>query len=132
LLLTACLISFGCSQNKTVWDGVYSATQADRGAEVYNSNCAYCHSVSVDDFNRKLIGKGFLDSWREDSLKPLFDRIRTSMPPDMPAVLNEQQYLDVLAFILKRNGFPGGHRELSSDDLEELLITGRNGPEPLP
>jgi len=131
VILTVCLAIIGCSRGTNVWDGVYTADQATRGAEVYNSNCAYCHSVSVDDFNRKLIGKAFIDNWREDSVKPLFDRVK-SMPPDVPTTLSDRQYLDVLSFILKRNGFPEGQRELSADILEHVQITGRNGPEPLP
>ena len=88
--------------------------------------------LHVSDFNQKLIGQGFIDSWREDTLKPLFDKIKTSMPPDTTSTLSDQQYLDVLTFILKRNGSPEGRRELSADILESVLVTGRNGPEPLP
>jgi len=73
-----------------------------------------------------------MDSWSEDTLKPLFDKIKTTMPPDTRPTLSDQQYLDVLTFILKRNGFPEGRRELSADNLESVLLTGRNGPEPLP
>jgi len=79
-----------------------------------------------------LIGQRFLDNWREDSLKSLFDKITTSMPSDAPSTLSDQQYLDVLTFILEKNGFPKGRKELGVDILGKVQVTGRNGPEPLP
>ena len=37
---------------KSVWDGVYSEAQADRGKSIYEQNCAFCH---LSD----LTGQGF-------------------------------------------------------------------------
>src|SRR5262245_37396507 len=132
ILLTACIVSSGCSRNKGVWDGVYTSAQAARGGDIYKSYCVDCHSVEVSGFNRRLIGKGFMDNWREDSLVSLFDKIKTSMPSDAPSTLSLQQYVDVLSFILQKNGFPEGQTELRTDVLVDIVLTGRKGPEPLP
>ncbi len=42
----------------------------------------------------------------------LFERIRTTMPLNNPGVLSRDQYADILAFVLKSNGYPAGEREL--------------------
>ena len=34
-------------QSQTVWDGVYTAEQAKRGAEVYANHCASCHGLAL-------------------------------------------------------------------------------------
>src|SRR5262245_27190011 len=117
VLFTLCIAISGCSRDASVWDGVYTAAQAARGREIYDSYCGNCHSVHFDNPNRRLIGQRFLDDWREDSLKSLFDKITTSMPSDAPSTLSDQQYLDVLTFILEKNGFPKGRKELGVDIL---------------
>jgi hypothetical protein len=73
-----------------------------------------------------------MDDWREDTLKSLFEQTKRSMPADEPSTLSDQQYFDVLAFILKKNGFPEGPKELGTQPLGSVLITGRDGPAPLP
>ena len=129
LLLTACIVIAGCNRNKNVWDGVYTAAQATRGRDVYNSHCVHCHTA---DLIEGLSGKLFLEDWREDTLKSLFDQTKRSMPADEPATLSDEQYIDVLAFVLKKNGFPEGSKELGIPILGTVLITGRDGPAPLP
>ena len=131
-ILIGCVITAGCSRDKSVLDGVYTAVQAARGATVYNSYCTDCHTVGSVNLNRPLRGRGFIDNWREDSLKPLFDKIKTTMPSGAPSTLSDRQYVDVLAFILEKNGFPEGRKELNKDILPDVLLTGRDGPKPLP
>ena len=38
----------------------------------------------------------------------LFERVRTTMPQNDPGTLSRDQYADVVAFLLKSNGFPEG------------------------
>jgi S-disulfanyl-L-cysteine oxidoreductase SoxD len=55
----------------------------------------------------------------------LFTRIKTTMPADAPGRLADADYLDVVAFVLKANGFPGGPSELAragNDSLKNILI----------
>nr|QQZ51044.1 hypothetical protein JKL49_07665 [Phenylobacterium glaciei] len=42
----------------------------------------------------------------------LFDRTRTTMPLNKPRSLTKEQYADVLAYLLKFDGFPAGQSEL--------------------
>ena len=50
--------------------------------------------------------------------------MRTTMPPDLPGNLKPQEYVDILAFVLKQNAFPAGMEELTSkaDALKTIAI----------
>src|SRR5215469_2161370 len=102
IFLIAWMVIAGCSRNKTVWDGIYTEAQAARGREIYNSYCIGCHTADL----KLLTGPHFIDDWREESLQYLFDGIKTTMPAEAPSSLSNQQYMDVLTFILKKNGIP--------------------------
>jgi hypothetical protein len=88
-----------------------------------------CHTA---DLVLGLKGHPFMVNWREDSLQSLFNEMKSKMPEKAPSSLSDQQYLDVLALVLQKNGFPEGRRELSVDSLRNVQITGRSGPQPLP
>src|SRR5689334_805303 len=85
--------------SKSVLDGVYTAAQAARGRADYMENCEKCHGGSEPDAS-PIIGDEFVDRWREDSLTPLLNFMKTKMPGDSPGKLDEHLYVDVLAFIL--------------------------------
>jgi mono/diheme cytochrome c family protein len=114
----------------TVLDGVYTAAQAERGHAAYETSCVGCHEGSDAD-GPELIGKAFLDRWREDKLESLFTFIKTTMPGNMPGSLDERVYADIIAFILQANGLPAGKRELSPDMAGSIQLVGAEGPRPL-
>ena len=45
------------------------------------------------------------------------------MPPDRPGQLSPQTYVDLTAFILSRNGYAAGERELPSDPDAQQKMT---------
>jgi mono/diheme cytochrome c family protein len=98
----------------SVLDGVYTDVQASRGAQAYRQSCAPCHGASLDGVGEApaLVGSGFISDFSGLTLGDLFERIRTSMPLNNPGGLSRDQYSDILAFVLKFNGFPAGPREL--------------------
>jgi hypothetical protein len=114
----------------SVLDGVYTAAQASRGEAVYTRSCSGCHEGQDAD-GPLLIGKLFLDRWREDSLGSLFTFVRTTMPGNAPGSLDPQVYADVLAFLLEANGLPAGSRELTPDTAGRVQLVGPEGPKPL-
>jgi mono/diheme cytochrome c family protein len=121
--------------SRTVLDGAYTTAQAARGENEYGNNCARCHGADLDGGGAApaLHTSDFVDHWREDHLATLFQFIRTNMPQNGPGPngLREQQYLDVLAFLLSVNGLPAGSKELTTADLDTMLV-GVDGPKPLP
>lgn len=118
---------------KTVAEGVYTDLQATRGSAVYDGACGGCHRADLaggpngpalrdDRFARDFAGK---------DLKTLFTKIATTMPRGAPASLGENVYLDLVAHLLKENGFPAGSQELSTDALEGIrVVPGRPKPPP--
>jgi mono/diheme cytochrome c family protein len=105
------------SAARTVWNGVYTAAQADRGAAVYAQDCANCHGAGLEgaDMSPALAGAAFMASWNDLTLGDLFERIRISMPADRPGTLSRQQMADVIAHMLRANRFPAGATELPTE-----------------
>ena len=114
----------------TVLDVVYTHAQAERGEAVYSASCIGCHEGQDAD-GPELMGRAFLDRWREDKLEPLFTFIKTTMPGNNPGSLDERAYTDIIAFILEENGLPAGERELSPDMIGRIQLVGTAGPQPL-
>ena len=116
----------GQTTPKTTWDGVYTEAQAKRGEELYSQACAGCHApdLSGADAAPSLTGTAFNAEWNDLSVADLADRIRTTMPADAPGSLSRQQYVDIVTFILAKDGFPVGPSELPAQDdsLKQIKI----------
>jgi len=131
--IAALLLSAGAASAATVWDGVYSAAQADRGKAAFAASCAGCHGDDMTSMaEAPLSGQGFMDMWREDSLDAVFDKIRSSMPLNSASSVPDNTKLDVLAFILKSIDMPAGSKDLAADGLAAIQLVGKDGPKPLP
>ena len=102
---------------RTVWDSVYTVEQAARGQTAYGQTCARCHQASLGgaDESPALTGSAFLGNWNGHTLGELHERIRTTMPQDDPGTYGRQFIADVMAYVLKFNGFPAGAVELPMD-----------------
>ena len=112
-----------------IWDGVYSIGQASRGETVYSETCVSCHGQDLGGNSNSpgLVGMGFMFLWEGRTLGEFFEKIRSDMPTDRPGQLTQQNYLDVLAYILLKNAFPSRTEELSSnlDILNEITISSK-------
>jgi S-disulfanyl-L-cysteine oxidoreductase SoxD len=119
------------ASTRNVWTGVYTTDQAARGKERFAMYCTRCHLSDLSGGeNPSLRGNLFLAHWMEDSMKPLYDKMR-KMPPqgEKPP---DDAYVDLLAYILQVNTFPPGSTELKANAVEEIMLTGRDGPGPVP
>jgi len=117
VLLAGALLSAAGQERTSVWDGVYTEAQAERGRVAYAMSCASCHA---DDLRGRstapsLIEESFAFLWDDMSLGDLFERTRTRMPSDRPGSLSGPAYADILAFIAQKNGYPPGPKELGDD-----------------
>lgn len=94
--------------------GVFTEAQAERGAEVFLANCAGCHGAALEGgFGPQLAPIG--EHWHDTSLGSLFGFVSSAMPFSAPGSLEPQQYADVIAFVLRSNGFAAGEAELPAD-----------------
>ena len=100
----------------STWSGVYTEAQAKTGQEVYAKNCAECHGQDLggDGFAPGLKGPEFMNNWNGLTVGDLFERIRVSMPPNNPNAVNAKEKVDIIAYILKEDGFPAGKENLPS------------------
>lgn len=92
----------------SVRDGVFTAVQAEKGAQVFEQVCLRCHQPE------QFVGPGFIDAWAGQSAYALFELIRTTMPEDNPSSLKKREYAAVLAYLFKLNGIPAGETDLPS------------------
>jgi S-disulfanyl-L-cysteine oxidoreductase SoxD len=100
----------------TAKTGVYSLPQATRGMDVYVGYCKSCHTPESHT------GKTFHATWNGKRLSDLYTFIRDRMPKNEPGSLSEQEYADVLAYLLKLNLMPSGKVELPSDSAKLAAI----------
>ena len=114
------------AEEATQSGGVYATAQADRGREIYRAKCESCHQVTLAGSTTAspLVGQSFRADWQGRSLGNLYGRIRTTMPDLDPGSLKAQEVVDLIAYILLRNGYPAGSQELSPDfgKLREMEI----------
>jgi mono/diheme cytochrome c family protein len=107
----------------TVADGVYTDAQAARGASVYDSACSGCHRADLGgNTGPALKEERFTRDFAGKDLKTLFTKIVTTMPRNAPGTLGEPVYLDIVAHVLKENGFPAGTAELTAEGLVDVRV----------
>ena len=93
----------------SVMTGVYTKDQAARGAQVYATSCGQCHTMGQHS------GTRFEAAWNNRKLFDLYDIVRNTMPVDNPGGLTDEEYLDVISYMLHLNGIPAGKTALDSD-----------------
>ncbi len=108
----------------SVWDGIYTAAQADRGKAVYSEHCSKCHGDDLGgrDEVPPLTGSHFMADWESQSVADLVQRIRRTMPLDSPGTLGGVSVTDVVAYLLQQNSLPAGSIELPNDASMQSVI----------
>lgn len=103
---------------KTIADGVYSAAQADRGEQRFKTSCSSCHTPG------SFGGGAFADRWNGQTMGEVFEFVSNAMPENDPGGLPAEEYANVLAFILKVNGYKSGDIDLpaTTADLKAFKI----------
>ena len=77
------------AQTRTVWDGVYTDAQAERGRASYQQSCAACHREDLrgDSTAPSLVGESFTFLWGDMEVGELLARMQKLMPPERPGSL---------------------------------------------
>jgi quinoprotein glucose dehydrogenase len=94
------------AQGQSVADTHLAATQARAGEQLYPRLCAPCHGQALEggEAGPALRGKVFLDKWSARPYGELYAQTRRTMPVTQPGGLAPEQYTQLLAFMLERNG----------------------------
>jgi mono/diheme cytochrome c family protein len=122
---------------RTVWDGVYTEAQAQRGSGFYAEHCASCHGASLEGAeHRALKGDRFWATWQDTTLDRLLTHVGTNMPHSedgsLKGTLGARVYADIVAHILNANQFPAGQTELSASSIGGVRIARKDGTRDLP
>ena len=103
--------SGGTNGVRSTSSGVYTAEQASRGRDMYAMQCKSCHTPASHT------GVIFANSWDRRPLSDLYQYIVTRMPKNEPGSLQPDEYVDVLAYLLKLNDLPTGPDALPADSV---------------
>ncbi len=135
LILALATAGLGTAQTstprRTVWDGVYTEAQAARGQMAYGPNCAGCHALAAQG-KAPLAGDAFWKSFAQKTVGDLLEFVSANMPNGTPGSLAESTYADLVALILKTNGFPAGTTELARNTISGVQIIPKDGSAELP
>jgi mono/diheme cytochrome c family protein len=119
--LLSLTVGIGSASSAQAVGSYYTDAQADAGQTVFDSQCAICHGDRLEGkVGPALAGQQFLSvsQYQELTARFLYKIMSTQMPKNAPGSLSKTEYLDVLAYILKVNGYPAGPRQLTADDNE--------------
>jgi mono/diheme cytochrome c family protein len=112
------LSAFALPNVRSVWSGVYTASQAERGRATFEASCAMCHRADLSGRGTipALRGADFTGERHGQSVGDLYELIRSTMPPGRPASLTPEAYADIIAYVLSANAFPAGQSDLPTHE----------------
>jgi mono/diheme cytochrome c family protein len=90
-------------------DGVFTRAQADQGREVFALACQTCHAPAQHSL------APFRERWFGRTLGDLFGYLRREMPQTDPGTLSNEEYAQVIAYLMRINGMPTGAAALAAD-----------------
>jgi hypothetical protein len=97
----------------------------------FGQSCAGCHALASEG-KAPLVGDPFWKSFAQKSVGDLLEFVSANMPNGNPRSLSESSYRDIVALMLKSNGFPAGKTELRSDNVAIVQIVQKDGRTELP
>jgi mono/diheme cytochrome c family protein len=115
---------------RTVWDGAFTAEQADRGRSQYATTCARCHGGTLEGgMGASLVGTAFWNKWREQSVADLLGYVSKNMPMGQTSTmtLSAPVYADIVAYVLRSNDLPPGQAELTATSGTDVRIVPKDG-----
>ena len=89
----------------------------------FGTDCATCHSNTARGSSAApgLIGYTLDSKYADQSLYTYFDYMRSNMPPGNAGWFTDQEYADIVAYLLELHGAPAGDTEL--EGTQEALST---------
>jgi mono/diheme cytochrome c family protein len=95
---------------------LYQAAQAAAGSKLFDSNCAACHGDHLEGGAGPALSGATLGTLAKNTkltIGDMFTFLSQQMPLDNPASLKHDQYVAIMAYILKFNGYPAGSKALT-------------------
>jgi hypothetical protein len=109
---------------RSVNSGVYQASQAEQGRQLFEQECSVCHEVE------NYAGNNLIAKWGGGYLSDISQDFSLAMPPANPGGLTPVSYASIVAYLLRESRYPAGNATLPSDSLRLRSITIEGSPEP--
>jgi len=136
LVMAATTIGAAAGQpaRRTVWDGVYSNAQAERATATFESVCSRCHTLAPGGNTQggAISGDKFWTAFTQKSVGDLLGYVSKNMPNGNGGSLAASTYNDLVALILRANGFPAGDVDVSPESVAGIQIIPKDGATELP
>jgi len=111
---------------RTVWSGVYSKPEAERGKETAARLCGSCHGAELKGGTAvRLTGPQFFERWDNLRLRDVVVQIQGTMPHGRDFFVPAGSTREVIAFMLRESGVPAGEERMPENlsVLGDILIT---------
>ena len=134
LMAAASLVLLGISATQaqqagktSTASGVFTAEQAKDGERAFQAKCATCHGADLHSTEPEapdLTEGAFKFGWDGKTIANRYEQIRSTMPYGNAGSLDDQTYIDIVAYILAFNGIPSGKQKLEPDlpALEKIVV----------
>lgn len=92
----------------------YTLVQSQSGEHVYRTYCASCHGVDLRGPQAPLVGPAFISLGHDRSMTmgTFFDFIARDTPANSIGSLPQRDYVEIMAYILRMNGYSPGNTPL--------------------
>jgi mono/diheme cytochrome c family protein len=101
----------------------YTTAQATQGAATYKAQCAMCHGSTLQNGGApKLAGSAFLAKWGTNNLDDFHYIMSTTMPQTKPGALKPAEYINLVAYVLQKNGYKAGKAPLTAANLKQYTF----------
>lgn len=99
----------GAPVSASAASGLYTAQQAAAGAVFYAQDCAACHGTMLQGITGPgLVGQEFASPADHYTIGIVFNNVWQGTPAGAPDSLSKTTYVDIMAFLMARNGLPAG------------------------
>lgn len=118
-VLLCLAVAWGCGGG----GGAETEAQVARGDEVYGSTCAACHGAEGEGGTGPAILGAGAPLRGYQTAQGLFDYVSRVMPFDDPGSLSDEEYWDVVAFLLNEQDLlDEGEGPVSADTADQIIL----------
>lgn len=109
----------------------FDRAQALHGKRLYASHCAKCHGADMQGITAPaLSGAAFAPASNAHlTIGGVYTYMATNMPADRPGKLKDQEYADIMAFLLNANGYAPSGAKMTADSVKASTAPLNAGPQ---